>query len=153
MLKCLNMLKENGNLVDDCDEQRKTPLHWACQKNLGNMVRILVDFGAPMHAKDDFSRKPHDEAVTYAQSVNSKVTKEIQDLFDKDARGTLDQWRSISQYDQPLYVKYLTPVERVKELAEFISRVRDMSTLNKPRRDKSREGNDGESDDSEDIGD
>ena len=106
-----------------------------------------------MQAKDDFSRKPHDEAVTYAQSVNSKVTKEIQELFDKEARGTLEQWRSISQYDQPLYVKYLTPVERVKELAEFISRVRDMSTLTRARRDKSREGNDEDSDSTEDIGD
>ena len=106
-----------------------------------------------MQAKDDFSRKPHDEAVTYAQSVNGKVPREIQDLFDKEARGTLEQWRSISQYDQPLYVKYLTPVERVKELAEFISRVRDMSTLTKPRRDKSRQGDDGESCSSEDIGD
>jgi hypothetical protein len=29
-----------------------------------------------------------------------------------------------------MFVKYLTPVEKVKELADFIKRVNDMSTLN-----------------------
>ena len=30
VLKCLSMLKENRNLTEDCDEERKTALHWAC---------------------------------------------------------------------------------------------------------------------------
>jgi hypothetical protein len=29
-LLCLNLIKENRELVNDCDETRKTPLHWAC---------------------------------------------------------------------------------------------------------------------------
>ena len=34
-----------------------------------------------------------------------------------------------------MYVKYLTPVEQVKELADFINRVNDMSTLTQKQRD------------------
>ena len=37
--------------------------------------------------------------------------------------------RGTNKYKDSLYVKYLTPVEQVKELAEFLARVRDMSTL------------------------
>ena len=59
------MLKENPLLSEDCDDERKTPLHWACGENLTNLAEILIDFGAPMYAKDDFSRKPYDEAVAY----------------------------------------------------------------------------------------
>ena len=65
------MLKENPNLSDDCDDERKTPLHWACQDGRTNMVEILIDFGAPMYAKDDFGRKPYDEAVAFAQGSES----------------------------------------------------------------------------------
>ena len=56
-----------------------------------------------------------------------------------------------AQYDQPLYVKYLTPVEQVKELADFIKRVNDMSTLNKLDFEKSKDKDGGDSDYSEDI--
>ena len=50
-------------------------------------------------------------------------------MFDDFHQGHLK--RSTAKYDEPLYVKYLTPVEQVKELADFIKRVNDMSTLTK----------------------
>ena len=59
--------------------------------------------------------------------------KVVLEIYEKFAHGTLK--RSITKYDQPLYVKYLTPVEQVKELADFISRVNDMSTLTQKQRD------------------
>lgn len=68
VLKCLNMIKQNPALVHDCDEERKTPLHWACQLDLTNIIQILVDFNGNLNAKDDFVRKPLDEALTYAQT-------------------------------------------------------------------------------------
>ena len=71
VLKCLRMLKENPLLAEDCDDERKTPLHWACQQDLTNMAEVLIDFGAPMFAKDDFSRKPYDEAVAFAHGGGS----------------------------------------------------------------------------------
>ena len=51
----------------------------------------------------------------------------IKRIFKQFHEGTLK--RSTAKYDEPLYVKYLTPVEQVKELADFIARVNDMSTL------------------------
>jgi len=133
VLKCLDMVKQNPALVHDCDEERKTPLHWACQLDLMNLVQILVDFNANMNAKDDFARKPIDEALTFAQAKSQPVSKAVQELYEQHAQGTLR--RNITKYDQPLYVKYLTPVEQVKELADFISRVNDMSTLTQKQRD------------------
>ena len=148
VLKCLNMLKENWNLVDDCDDERKTPLHWSMQLDHTNLSEILIDFGAPMWSKDDFSRKPYDEAVAFAQGKGKPVHSRIQLLYDKAAKGILR--KDTSQYDQPLYVKYLTPVEQVKELADFINRVNDMSTLKSPR-DKTKHKSGADSDYSEDV--
>ena len=72
----------------------------------------------------------------------------VQTLYDKAAKGILR--KDTSQYDQPLYVKYLTPVEQVKELADFINRVNDMSTLKSPR-DKTKAKDGADSDYSEDV--
>ena len=122
------MVKENPNLVDDVDPEGKTPLHWACQLDLTNLVQILVDYGAPMLAKDDFARKPYDEAIAFSKSKNIPINKHIQRVFELGTTGKLKLDRS--KYEEPLYVKYLTPVEQVKELADFIKKVRDMSNLN-----------------------
>jgi ankyrin repeat protein len=60
------MLKGNKLLVNDCDEQRKSPLHWTLTLELSNLSLILVDYGANLNAKDDFARKPYDEALAVA---------------------------------------------------------------------------------------
>ena len=38
VLKCLNYLKKNPKLAQDCDNERRTPLHWACNMDQTNMV-------------------------------------------------------------------------------------------------------------------
>ena len=128
------MIKNNKLLVNDCDEQRKTPLHWSLHLNWHNISQMLIDFGAPLNAKDDFSRKPYDEAFAMAQINGGVWDESIKRVFDKHHAGTLK--RSTAKYDEPLYVKYLTPVEQVKELEEFITRVKDWTTLTKKDADK-----------------
>ena len=64
MIACLKMIMANHNLVQDCDNERKTPLHWACHNDSNEMVQILVDFGAQITAKDDYARKPIDELIS-----------------------------------------------------------------------------------------
>ena len=115
------MLQENPMLVEDVDPERKTALHWACLLDCHNMAYVLVDFGSSINVKDDFNRKAYDEALAYAQSNYKEVNKKIETLFQKVAEGTYK--RDIVKYESPLYVKYLTPVEHVKELADFIKRV------------------------------
>ena len=107
--------------------ERKTPLHWACHLDQTNMCQVLIDFGANMYAKDDYSKKPHDEVVATSQAKGGIINKDIVKFFEKADAKTLR--RDTKRYNAPLYVKYLTPVEQVKELAEFLARVRDMSTL------------------------
>ena len=121
------MLQANPMLVEDVDPERKTGLHWACALDCHNMVYVLVDFGSSINAKDDFNRKAYDEALTFAKSNYKEVNKKIEVLFQKVAENSYK--RDIVKYESPLYVKYLTPVEHVKELADFIKRVNDMSTL------------------------
>lgn len=127
MLLCLNLIKENRDLVDDCDEARKTPLHWACQLAFENIMMILLDFGAKTEVKDDFNRKPYDEVITNIQTRGIKFSSYITKMIDEALAGTIR--RNIKKYDEPLYVKYLTPVEQIKELADFIAKMNDMSTL------------------------
>lgn len=94
------------------------------------MCQVLIDFGANLYAKDDYSKKPHDEVVAASQAKGGKpssINKDIVKFFEKAEAKTLR--RDTRKYNEPLYVKYLTPVEQVKELAEFLARVRDMSTL------------------------
>lgn len=109
---------------------------------------MLIDFGAPLNAKDDFQRKPYDEAVAIAAAKGGVMEPGIKNVFEKYHAGTLK--RSTAKYDEPLFVKYLTPVEQVKELEEFISRVKDWSTLTK-KDDKQNENEDDSSDYSQDI--
>lgn len=94
-------------------------------------------------------------ALQYAQANYKEVNKTIETLFQKVAEGTYK--RDIVKYESPLYVKYLTPVEHVKELADFIKRVNDMSTLgvNKKKdtaiESKKKESKNSDSDEEEDI--
>ena len=81
VLKVLNLLKSNPSLAQDCDEGRRTPLHWACQLDLSNIVQILVDFGGNLNAKDDFARKPLDETLTYAQTRQIDPNKTVIDIY------------------------------------------------------------------------
>ena len=127
VLKCLSMIQHNGALVHDCDDSRRTPLHWACMLDLTNIIQILVDFDSNLNAKDDYSRKPLDETLAYAQTRNQQPNQVVLDFYDQFAHGKLK--RNKKKYDESVYVKYLTPVEQVKELADFIARVNDMSTL------------------------
>ena len=57
------------------------------------------------------------------------MDESLKRVFDNFHAGNLI--RSTAKYDEPLYVKYLTPVEQVKELEDFIKRVKDWSTLTK----------------------
>lgn len=115
VMAALKMVKENRSLVEDVDEERKTPLHWACKHGRFNMAMIMVDFGANLQANDDFMKKPVDDLPTGAES------NEIKALYAKADAGTLK--RATWKYEDPMYVKYLTPVEKIKELSEFIARV------------------------------
>jgi len=62
------MVRKNKNLTVDCDNERKTALHWACHNDCASMVQVLIDFGASTSAKDDFARKPYDEYITTQQT-------------------------------------------------------------------------------------
>lgn len=142
------MLKQNPNLSQDCDNERKTPLHWAAHLDQTNMCQILIDFGANMFAKDDYSKKPLDEAISTSQVKSGQINKGIARFYELAAAGSLK--RDITKYEQPLYVKYLTPVEQVKELADFIKRVNDMSTLKSHKKQTDRDDDDEDSSD-EDV--
>ena len=114
-------------LVEDCDDHRKTPLHWACQLCFENIIMVLLDFGSPIDIKDDFDRKPYDEIMTNIQARGVKISLYINKMLNEALSGCLK--KNIKKYDEPLYVKYLTPVEQIKELADFIAKMNDMSTL------------------------
>jgi ankyrin repeat protein len=130
VLLCLKLIKENNQLIHDYDEMKKTPLHWACQLAFENIIMILLDFGACIHSKDDFNRKPDDEIVTNSQTRGIKYSLYISKMVEEAKCGTLT--RNTKKYEEPLYVKYLTPVEQIKELADFIYKMNDMSTLAQP---------------------
>lgn len=133
VLKCLQMLKVDAELAEDCDEERRTALHWACALDLADLAQVLVDYGARLNAKDDHSRRPMDEAQAYALAKKKPLNATIKELHDQANEGTLRRDRT--KYEHPLYVKYLTPLEQVKELQDFIEKVNDMSTLTQKQRD------------------
>ena len=121
------MLKKNPALSEDCDDERRTPLHWACAYDLTNLMQILVDFGADLNRRDDYSKKPIDDANAYAMTKKKLINPFVKELYDLNATNQLK--RDQSKYEHALYVKYLTPLEQVHELKEFIEKVNDMTTL------------------------
>ena len=65
----VNKERELGSVIDNADGA--TPLHFACMTGSIDMVRLLVEHGATMNAKDNRRRKPieyfdfdqHSEAI------------------------------------------------------------------------------------------
>jgi thymidylate synthase len=106
---------------------------------------ILLDFGASIDSKDDFNRKPYDEIITNVQTRGVKYSSSINKMLEEAISYQLK--RNTKKYEEPLYVKYLTPVEQIKELADFISRMNDMTTLCQSNREVKATDNS----DSEDI--
>lgn len=97
MLRCLNFLKQNPKLAEDVDRTRKTALHWACELDLGSLAEVLVDFGADIYAKDDYGRKPMDEAQAVAQQKGGVHNRDIYDIYRKADHGIL--MRRTEKYD------------------------------------------------------
>ena len=85
VLKCLNMIKHNPALVGDCDDSRRTPLHWACQLDLTNIIQILVDFNSNLNATDDYARRPLDEALAYSQTRHLEPSPIVLEIYDRFA--------------------------------------------------------------------
>ena len=83
------MVKKNPNLVQDCDNERKTPLHWAAFNMSYQMIQILCDFGAPMTVKDDYARRPMDDYVAATQIAGIPANENITKIFDGIEKGEL----------------------------------------------------------------
>lgn len=118
------MLKANPKLVDDVDEERVTPLHYACHIKSVAMAQVMIDFGGKTNKRDDYQRKPIDMISTYVSS-SDKEAHEIIKLIETTINGQYK--RDIQKYNEPLYVKYLTPVEQIHEFQNFLTRM-----LNRP---------------------
>ena len=107
-----------------------------------------MDFGANIDAKDELNRLPYEEIQTNELARGIKPSAYITKMFEEAQTNTLR--RNTKKYDEPLYVKYLTPVDHIKELADFIKRMNDMSTL-KDVDEQLACGSDHDSDYSQDI--
>lgn len=89
------------------------------------MVQVLLDHGAQIHARDDYGRRPLE--VLLANNQKGNVNQAMLNLFEqaKDGKRAPDN----SKYAEPLYVKYLTPVDQIQELTDFLAHYNDMTTL------------------------
>lgn len=59
LLESVRLLIHKGADIIAIDGTKKTPLHWACQKNgAQEVVQFLVDQGANMNATDDRKMTP-----------------------------------------------------------------------------------------------
>lgn len=88
---------------------------------------MLCDFGGSIDIKDDYERRPYEEAEAYAYNNDKDINPKLQQIQQKMVNGTFK--RNTILYEEPIFVKYLTPVEKVKELADFIKRVNDTDEL------------------------
>ena len=61
--------------------------------------------------KDDFLRRPLDELHAAHQLKGGPLNMNIINLFEKAASGTLNC--DLAKYKEPLYVKYLIPIEHI----------------------------------------
>jgi len=58
------LLKDNHRLVDEIDQEKRTPLHHACQIQNIEIVRLLVEYGAKINRKDSRGTTPFQTAIT-----------------------------------------------------------------------------------------
>lgn len=57
-----------GALFNMCDYDGRTPLHVACSNGNVDVVRFLLEEGAPVHQKDRFNYSPLDNALQFKQT-------------------------------------------------------------------------------------
>lgn len=63
-LAIVNMIMSQTTIVDPVDKMHgHTPLHWACNKGLFDIVKLLVKNGADVTRTDDKGRTPFDFAT------------------------------------------------------------------------------------------
>ena len=73
-----------------------------------------------MNQKDDFTRRPFEDAQTCATNKKKSLNPLVKDLYDLNDAQKLR--RDKSKYDHALYVKYLTPLDQVQELKAFFDK-------------------------------
>ncbi len=58
------LLSADASLIHATDECRKTPLHWAAEKNHYEIAEMLLDAGAELEATTSWGATPLDWAAT-----------------------------------------------------------------------------------------
>src|SRR5690348_2393756 len=64
------ILMEYGAMVNAVDEQKETPLHWACAEGRSSMIQLLIQRGADVHITDEDGNTPNYSTLT--ESVASE---------------------------------------------------------------------------------
>ena len=67
--------------------------------------------------------------MAYSRQHVKPINPLVAQIYKDEAEGKLK--KNIAKYDQKLYVKYLEPVENVKELNDFIYKITDFKFLEK----------------------
>lgn len=62
------LLQLNAGISRQADTKGLTPLHYACRMGNFEMVKLLVEFGADIHASDEFGNTPLHSALMFHKS-------------------------------------------------------------------------------------
>jgi ankyrin repeat protein len=84
--KVRQLLAADSTLVHARGAHKKTPLHWAAEKNYSEIAELLIAAGADLHAEVSWGMTP----LQWAANMGSRQVADI--LVAHGARGQLNMW-------------------------------------------------------------
>lgn len=85
------MLKRDRSLATARDGEGATPLHYAAEAGHRDVVRVLLDAGADLNARDArFGATPAGWAIEYLRQRGGLLAIEIEDTLQAIVRGDVD---------------------------------------------------------------
>ena len=61
----IQIINDKPYLIKRVDEDNKTPLHWAIERDLTKIASLLIDKGSPVNSRDKYGNTALSEAVRY----------------------------------------------------------------------------------------
>src|SRR5579859_455823 len=86
LAKVRELLTRDSTLVNAKGAHHKTPLHWAAEKNNGELAQLLIGAGADLNAEVSWGMTP----LQWAANMGSREVAEI--LLEHGARPQLNMW-------------------------------------------------------------
>jgi len=100
------MLLIDNTIINETDNDKKTPLHHLCKNKGANheLLKLLLNFGADVDATDKFDKIPYEYAYVHSKKIKNRYDYESYDENDSyDENESYDEDENNNNYTNEFY--------------------------------------------------